>query len=216
MIEIKVLRKKRIRTIRRIMLTAFALILLTTVAIVGLSYFGETLKIEAGEDVDLCDIFNNNDVEFDSDFNKDNLNHPGTYECNVLIGNRTKKIKIIVTDTQAPEIEVFDKIYVSSTENLPTPEQLVKKGYDPDGYTGKFLTNMDYDFQMGKTYMLSVRYSDPSGNKTQVFDIKVTFIADTEAPKIIAPEDITFATDEAISYKSIVKVSDNCIGDVTL
>ena len=215
MIQIKVLRKKKIKHIKALMISLACLIAVTVALIVVFNRLGDTIKIEAGEKIDLCEIFNKNDVEFDSDFNTDNLNHPGTYEATILIGNKTRKVKFIVTDTQAPNIKVYDHVYVSSTENLPTPEQLVKEGYDPDGYTGKFLTNMDYDFQMGKSYSLTVVYSDPSGNKTSAFEVKVSFIEDTEAPKISVPEDITFATDDAISYKSLISVTDNCIGDVT-
>lgn len=215
MLQIKVLRNKRIKLLKTVMLTMSALIVLTVALIIVFNAIGTTIKVEAGEKLDLSEIFNRNDVDFDVDFNKDNLNHPGTYESVVLVGNKPKKVKIVVTDTKAPEIKVHDHVFVHSTK-LPSPEELVSKGYDPDGYTGKYLTNTDFEFKIGKSYSLSVVYSDPSGNKTQTYEVKVSFIEDTVAPNIDAPTDLTFATDEAISYKSIIAVTDNCIGDVTL
>ena len=215
MILLKALRSKRIKEVKFIMLASVVLIALTVAIIIIMNSLGATVKVEAGE-VDLYEIFNTDYIELDRNFNKDNFNHPGKYETTVFINNKTKKVKFVVTDTKAPEIEVFDKVYVSSTKNLPTPEQLVKEGYDADGYSGKFLTNMDFGFQMGKTYSVSVKYSDPTGNTTDTFDVKVSFIEDKVAPSIKIPNDIVFATDDAVSYKSKIILTDNCVGDITL
>ena len=216
MILIKSLRIKRTKQVKYIMLGAVALMALVVGIIVILNSLGTTIKVEAGEKIDLCEIFNHDDVTFDVGFKEEMLNHPGKYDCTVLVGKKEKKVKLVVTDTNAPEIKVFDHVYIASTENLPAPEELVREGYDPDGYSGTFLTNMDYSFEMGKTYSLSVRYSDPSGNKTEAFDVKASFIEDKTAPVIEIPDDIVFATDDAISYKSKVNVTDNCLGEVTL
>lgn len=216
MLELKIHRNRRIKLLKKIILILSSLTLLTVALIIVLSCIGTTIKLEAGEDIDLCDIFNHTDVDFDVDFDDDNLNHPGTYECTVLIGNKVKKVKLIVTDTKAPKIKVHDIIYVSSNSVIPTPEDFVKEGYDPDGYVGEFLSNMDFEFNMGKTYTLAVQFKDPSGNKTEEFSVAVSYIQDTVAPTISIDDKITFTTDDAISYKSILSVNDNCIGDVTI
>lgn len=216
MLELKVFRKKRIALLKKIITILAVLTAIALSLVIVFTVIGTTLKVEAGEDIDLCDIFNHNDVEFDVDFDEDNLNHPGTYECTVLVGNKPRKVKIVVTDTKAPDIKVHDRVYVAGTDRIPTPEDLVSEGYDPDGYTGEFLTNMSFNFQLGKSYTLTVQYKDPSGNKTEKFDVIASFIEDTIAPTIAIEDSVTFSTDDAISYKSILDVTDNCIGEVTV
>ena len=216
MLELKVFRKKRIALLKKIIIILTVLTAIALSFVILFTYLGPTLRIEAGEDIDLCDIFNHNDVEFDTDFDEDNLNHPGTYECTVLVGNKPKKIKIVVTDTKAPEIKVYDKVYIAGTDKIPAPQDLVKNGYDPDGYTGEFLTNMSYNFQLGKSYTLTVQYKDPSGNKTEKFDVIASFIEDKIAPEINIEDTVTFSTDDAVSYKTILNVTDNCLGNVTV
>lgn len=216
MIELKVFRKRRIALLKRMMIVLAILTAVTLALVIIFTCLGTTLKVEAGEDVDLCDIFNHNDVDFDVDFDKENLNHPGTYECTILVGNKPRKAKIIVTDTQAPKIKVHNNVYIAGVDTIPTPEDFVAEGYDPDGYIGEFLTNMSYNFQIGKSYTITVRYKDPSGNKTQKFDVIASFIEDKTTPQINIADTITFTTDDAISYKSILNVTDNCIGNVTV
>ena len=215
MLELKVLRKKRISLLKKILIVLSVLVAITLALVIIFFCLGVTLKVEAGEDVDLCEIFNHNDVDFDVDFDKDNLNHPGTYECTILVGNKPKRAKVIVTDTKAPKIKVYENIYVPGTDYTLTPEDLVLEGYDPDGYSGEFLTNMSYSFQIGKSYTLTVQYKDPSGNKTERFDVIASFIEDNVAPTINIADTVTFSTDDAVSYKSILKVTDNCIGNVS-
>lgn len=216
MIELKVLRKKRIKLVATVMICICALIVATSLIIFLLARKGNVIYVEAGEGIDLCEIFGRDDVEFDFNFKTENLNHPGTYEADVIIGSKIKRIKIVVTDTRAPEIEIKEHIYISSIAIIPTPDDFIKSGYDPDGYAGYFLTDINFMFNVGKTYSISVQYKDPSGNKTQVFDVKVSFIDDTTPPIISTPDIITFATDDAISYKTYISALDNCIGDVTL
>lgn len=216
MIQLKSFRKKRKKIAKNIMLTLIGLIGITVIVIIILSMQGINIKLEAGEELDLSEIFNDTNAEFDRSFDKDSLNHPGTYKCDVILTNKTKKIKITVVDTKAPEIQVYSKIYVPSVIKAPTPEDFVKEGYDPDSYTGYFDNDMDFEFSVGSAYALTVYYKDPSGNKTENFEVVASFINDKEAPKINIADNISFTTDDPVSYKSYITAIDNCIGDVTL
>lgn len=216
MTDLRSLRNKRINILKTVIFALMVLIVADIALIIVFNITGMTLRIEAGDKIDLADVFGNPDAEFDSDFDTELLDHPGTYNTYVYIGSKKKQLKIVVTDTKAPEITLYDKVYISSLDFTLTPEHLVKSGYDPDGYSGHFITNMNYEFQMGSSYAVKVYYKDPTGNRTKDMQAVISFINDTEAPTIEIDGDICFATDDAISYKQFIKVRDNCIGDIAL
>ena len=92
MIELKVLRKKRIKLVATVMICICALIVATSLIIFLLARKGNVIYVEAGEGIDLCEIFGRDDVEFDFNFKTENLNHPGTYEADVIIGSKIKRL----------------------------------------------------------------------------------------------------------------------------
>ncbi len=216
MTDLRSLRNKRINILKAVIFALMILIAADIALITIFSISGKTIRIEAGDRIDLADVFKDADAEFDADFDTDMLDHPGTYKTYVYVGSKKKQLKIVVTDTKAPEITLHEKVCISSLDFALTPEHLVKSGYDPDGYSGHFITNMNFEFRMGSSYAVKVYYTDPSGNRTEDMQAVISFIKDTEAPVIEINGDISFATDDAISYKQFIKVSDNCIGDIAL
>lgn len=202
-------------TLKIIILLASVLILSTLITVIAL-FLPSHIRIEAGESPDFEKMFKTDDYEFDSSFNPDFINHPGKYKFKVTYKNRSKSIVLTVKDTKAPEVTLHKKICVSSTEIIPTPEDFIESISEADSYTGEFLTDMDFDFKTGRSYEIELRFSDPSGNKTQILTSVLSYVEDKEAPTIIVPSIIYFEVGSPITYKKHISVTDNCIGNIEL
>jgi hypothetical protein len=63
---------------------------------------------------------------------------------------------------------------------------------------------------------MQVRYTDYSGNATEVFDVEMMLIYDSKPPQISAKTDIVAYVGESVSYKQNIEVSDNCAGEIML
>ena len=209
----KLANQKSKNTLKLIIFLASVLALSIIITVIAL-FLPTHIRIEAGDAPDFEKIFKTADYEFDPDFNPDCINHPGTYKFQAKYRNRTKIIKLTVKDTKAPEVTLKGKIYVSSKDIKPTPEDFIESIIEADAYTGEFITDMNYDFQIGKSYEIEMRFSDPSGNKTQVQKSVLSYIVDTEPPKIEAPAVIYSKLNAPIMYKQYITVTDNCIGDI--
>ena len=162
------------------------------------------------------EFFNTKDYKLDDEFNLDCINHPGVYKFNVSLKNRSHKVKLVVVDTTAPVVKIHSRIYVSSTNVIPTAEDFIESMKEADSYTCEFLTDMNYAFEMGKSYQIEMRFADPSGNKTEVMTSVLSYIEDKEAPTIEVPNALYFEIGAPITYKSSIKTSDNCIGKVSI
>lgn len=198
-----------------ILLLASMLVLAVIITVIAV-FLPTHIKIEAGEAPDFEKIFKTENYEFDSSFDSDCINHPGTYKFKVEYRNRTKTIKLTVKDTSAPIVTLHKKVYASSPDITPNPNDFIETIKEADAYTGEFITDMDFDFQMGKSYEIELRFTDPSGNKTQILTSVLSYIEDKQAPVISTPSVIHFEVGAPITYKKHITVTDNCIGDVKL
>ena len=200
-----------------IIIIALTVILVTSAIITVIaSILPTTIRTEAGEEPEFDVIFKTGDYELSDDFDPDCINHPGKYKFNVLVGNRTKKVTLIVTDTRAPEVKLHQKIYVSSTSTVPTVDDFIDTIYEADSYTGEFLMDMTFAFQMGQSYEIEMYFKDPSGNKTETMTSVLSYIEDKDAPTIEAPNVINFEIGAPATYRQYVKTADNCIGNIKL
>lgn len=196
---------------------ALCAILVISITVTAIIFFmPKTIRIEAGEDPNLDAIFKTEDYDTSDDFNPDCINHPGKYKFTISYGNRSKKITLIVTDTKAPEVKLHDRIYVSSTDIIPTVEDFIDTIYEADSYTGEILMDMTYNFKMGQSYGIEIQFKDPSGNKTEVLQSVLSYIFDEEAPTITLPSTIYFEIGGAKAYRQHIKTTDNCIGKIAL
>ncbi len=200
----------------KIIIALTALLVLSIIITVIAIFLPTRIKIEAGEEPDFYSIYKTDDYELDSSFNPDCINHPGKYKFKITYNNRSRDIVLVVVDTTAPIVKLHKRIYVSSTDIVPTAEDFIESIKEADSYTGEFLTDMDFDFQVGQSYEIELQFSDPSGNKTEVMTSIVSYINDTLAPTIDAPDDITFEVGAPITYREIINITDNCIGQIKL
>ncbi len=200
-----------------IIIVALTVILITSIIITTIAFIlPTTIRTEAGEEPEFDVIFKTGDYELGEDFDPDCINHPGKYKFNVSIGNRSKKVTLIVTDTQAPDVKLHEKIYVSSISIVPTVEDFIDTIYEADAYTGEILMDMTFAFQMGQSYEIELYFKDPSGNKTEVMTSILSYIEDNEAPAIEVPNMIYFEIGAPATYRQYVKATDNCIGNIKL
>ncbi len=207
--------EKSNRTFKIIIILASALVLCAIMTVIAL-FLPTHLVIEAGNEPNFEKIFKTAEYEFDSSFNPDCINHPGTYKFQAKYRNRTKTVKLSVKDTTAPEVTLLNKIYISSKAITPTPEDFIDTVKEADSFSGEFLTDMTYDFQIGKSYSIEMRFTDPSGNKTGILTSVLSYIEDTQAPVISAPSVIHFEVGAPLTYKKHITVTDNCIGEINL
>ncbi len=177
------------------------------------------VNIEAGEYISATDILGEG-ATFDGDFDPDCINHAGVYYFNVSGSGRTQRVRLAVKDTKAPEITVKD-VYFALNRNsdgemyYPSPMDFIDTVYEPDHFTGEFLTPIP-DLKRLGSYEMQIQFTDASGNKTEVFTVKMTQISDYEPPVIEASELIVCALGEPIEYAPYVTLADNCTGELRI
>lgn len=169
---------------------------------------------EAGDTLLASDIMRGESVSFGEDYDPDCLSRPGVYFFTVTNEKREIKVRLKVVDTKAPEIKVKNVLFAIEG-SLPTPEDFVDTAVEADSFTGEFMSDIPEIKAPGK-YEMKVRYSDPSGNKTEIFEVLMTLIYDTEPPKLTLSEDKTVFVGETVDYYSMVSVTDNCVGEIEL
>ena len=204
---------KSLNIFKTIVVLTILLIISATITIIA-SFFPTVIRAEAGEMPDFETLFNTVDYDFDEGFNADSINHPGVYEFKIYYKNRSRDVKLVVVDTTAPVVKLHSEIFVSSTNITPTAEDFIASITEADSYTCEFLTAMDFSFEVGKSYQIEMRFTDPSGNQTEVMTSTLSYVNDTKAPTIEAPYTIQFEIGAPITFKKYIKVSDNCIGEI--
>lgn len=172
------------------------------------------VTVEAGDTVTASDIAKNENAVFGSEFDADCLNHAGVYRFTVISGDKTLNVRLKVKDTKAPDVKVKD-VYIAIGGALPRPEDFIESVYEPDGFSGEFLSEMP-EMKSPGNYPMKVRYTDVSGNKTKVFDVNMMLIYDSVAPTVETASDIFVYVGDSVAYRSVVSVSDNCIGEISI
>lgn len=182
------------------------------IAILALESQFTRVNIEAGERITAEDIMGDG-ARFGDDYDPDCVNHAGAYYFTVYTNTGAETVRLSVKDTKAPEITVKD-IYFAVGGEMPSPMDFIESVYEPDDLTGEFLTELPKITNPG-AHEMQVRFSDASGNKTEVFKVKMTQIYDNEAPVVGASPLIITPLGSAIEYKPYVALSDNCIGELS-
>lgn len=172
------------------------------------------VTIEAGQALSASDIVKNEAAVFGDDFDPDCVNRAGVYHFTVLSMGEEIDVRLTVKDTKAPKVTVKD-VCTAVGGTIPDPTEFIDTVYEPDSYTGEYVKKFSEIKAMG-TYSAKVRFTDASGNKTEIFDVNMTIIVDTEAPVLEVKSDIVTYVGEAVSYKQNVSVKDNCTGEMTL
>lgn len=172
------------------------------------------VTIEAGQALSAADIAKNEAAVFGDDFDPDCVNHAGVYHFTVLSMGEEIDVRLAVKDTKAPKVTVKD-VCTAVGGTIPDPTEFIDTVYEPDSYVGEYVKKFSEIKSMG-TYSAKIRFTDASGNKTEIFDVNMTIMVDTEAPVLEVKSDIVTYVGEAISYKQNTSVKDNCTGEITL
>ena len=182
------------------------------VAIASLESQYTRVKIEAGEKISAEDIMGDGAI-FGADFDPDCINHAGYYYFTVYTTDGAEKIRLSVKDTKAPEVVLKD-VYFAVGGGMPTPYDFVESVYEPDGFYGEFLDELP-DLKQPGEHTVRIRFTDASGNKTEILSVKMTEIYDNQPPEIDVSPLIVCEVGGTVIYKPYVSLSDNCIGKLS-
>ncbi len=170
------------------------------------------VNIEAGEYFSAEDIFGDGS-RFNSDFDPDFVNHAGVYYFTASTPKGVKTVRLSVKDTQAPLVTVKD-VYFAVGGNFPDPKEFIDTVYEPDDFTGEYLNDLPEMTTLG-SHEMQIRFTDASGNKSEIFTVKMTQIYDNKAPDVEVSPLIVCEVGGSIEYKPYITLSDNCIGELT-
>ena len=201
-----------IRFLLGVIITLSLIILGVGVAIIALESQFTRYEIEAGERISAADILGEG-ATFGEDFDPDCVNHAGFYYFTVNTDKGARKVRLSVKDTKAPEITVKD-VYFAVGGEMPTPMDYIDTVYEPDSFTGEYLTELPKITSPGE-HEMQIRFTDASGNKTEIFNVKMIQIFDSEPPEIDVSPLIVTEVGGAIEYAPYITLTDNCIGELT-
>ena len=172
-------------------------------------------KIEAGDSITASDIVKRDDARFGDDFDPYCTSRVGVYYFTVISRDKETNVRLEVVDTKAPIVTVKN-VKCAIGGKYPKPEEFIDTIEEASNYTGEFVTPLPETFYAPGVYSAQVRYRDSEGNKTEVFDVAVELIVDTEAPKVEITSNIVAYVGESISYKQHIRLIDNCVGDIKI
>jgi hypothetical protein len=165
------------------------------------------VKIEIGEKIPEAMSFLKDDTQsasFITDIDTINTNSLGQHTIEIKVGLFTKKTLLEIVDTIPPKGQgVNHEIWYDVT--LPI-EAFVTGIDDQTNVTLEYIISPD--FSSFDKQNIKIRLIDEGNNITQV-DSQLTIKNDTEAPKIHGVKDQLIFTNEPISYRRGVKVTDN-------
>ncbi len=175
--------------------------------------------IEAGEYLSPADILGEGS-SFGDDYDPDCVNRAGVYYFTAIKEGKAHKVRLSVKDSKAPQVTLKDVCFAVNRDDggavfYPDPLDFIDSFYEPNGLKGEFITPMPEMKRLGE-YPMQVQYSDASGNKTEIYDVKMIQITDTEPPRIDASPLIVCEVGGAVEYMPYVTLTDNCVGELSL
>ena len=203
-------RAQRVLAVSIVFLTVIAAVLGCICLCMALSE--GRLTVEAGSVITAADITGDVHAYFGDGFDPECLNHAGVYKFTVITGGEEREVRLRVKDTKAPEVVLRD-VYFPVDGELPDPMDYIESVYEPDSFTGEYLTEAP-DFKSIGSYKMKVRYTDASGNKTPIYEVTMHHIYDSQPPKIRVVDDVVVYLGDGVSYRSALELSDNCIGEI--
>lgn len=165
------------------------------------------LQIEAGSNKPLASDFliAPGNAEILTDLDAIDYTHTATHAVEVKLDEKIYSVDLEIIDTIAPVFTVSD--YSGYTKCKPNAEKFVVSANDVTSLTYSFETEPD-STTIG-TQDVTIIATDEGGNQTKQ-NAKLTLAEDNEAPVIEFIKDATLFIGDSVSYKSYVKVTDNC------
>ncbi len=180
----------------------------------------DRLTVEAGETLSAEMLTGNANAYFGDDFDPECVNRAGVYYFTVYVDGEARQVRLEVVDTKAPEITVKRINWPIGSARRPIPEDFIDTVNEADDFEGYFIEELpEFEKNMGE-YRAKVRFEDASGNKTEVIEVFLDLVSDSEPPKLSLNADkLTVEVGNAPSeedplYDGIATVTDNCAGDL--
>ncbi len=205
----------RVRFVKVLHCVTLSLLLIALGLVIAISVLESQytrVRIEAGERISAEDILGEG-ARFGEDFDPDCINRAGYYYFTVYTDVGAEKIRLSVKDTKAPEVVLRD-VYFAVGGEMPTPIDFIESIYEPDSFVGEFLDELP-DMKKPGEHTLRLRFTDASGNKTEILSGKMIEIYDNQPPEIDVSPLIVCEVGGAVAYKPYVTLSDNCIGKLS-
>ena len=190
-------------------LACLAVVLGILCLVVTLRY--KYVTVNAGERLTAMEIVGGENVYFGADFDPDCFDCVGIWYFDVINGQKTVRVRLRVVDHKAPEVTVRD-ISCAVGGDYPDAMDFIDTAYEPSGLVGEFVTPLPEIESMG-SYEAQVRYCDALGNKTKVFDVKVSIVVDVRPPEVEVAREVEISIGEELVLD--VRLTDNCIGELT-
>ena len=170
------------------------------------------VTLEAGETLSAMEISGDENAYFVG-FDASWTSRPGVYYFKMMSDGKERDVRLKVVDTKAPEVKIENIEWAIGGGN-PTPEDFIKSVYEPTDFTGEFVIPFPEIDRMGE-YSAEIRFTDTSGNKTDVFEVKMHLVSDNVGPEIeLLTKKVRIIIGEKADYLQFVKVSDNCAGKI--
>lgn len=134
----------------------------------------------------------------------------GEYEIQIQMNGYTYTSLLAVVDTVLPILQVQD-VTAYTTSDLQA-EDFVVLAQDATTLTCSFL--QEPDMTRTGTQEVTVWVEDEGGNSVMA-NANLTLAEDTEAPVLAGVKDITVFIGDSVSYKTGVKATDNCDGEIS-
>ncbi len=167
------------------------------------------VNIEAGERFFAEDIMGDGAV-FGDDFDVECLDREGVYYFTVKTPDGDERVRLSVKDTRAPVLTLKDA-YFAVGGDFPEPLDFIAHADEAGEIEGEYLTPYPELKKPGE-HVMKVRYSDGSGNKTEIFEVKMIQIYDNEPPEMTLSPVMICEVGEAVEYKPHITLTDNCVG----
>lgn len=172
------------------------------------------ITLEAGDSLSVSDATDIEGAVF-SGFDPAFTSKPGVYYFTLIADGKEREVRLKVVDTKAPDVKVKE-VKCAIGCPLPLPEDFIDTVYEADSYKGEYITPFAEIDRMGE-FEAQIMFCDPSGNKTDVIDVKMSVISDNEAPNIkLIREKVVLSIGQKEDLLQYVSVSDNCVGEIKL
>jgi len=203
--------REQVRAVLLWIITVLTVAALALGSVCAVMYFSvRRFTVEAGQISSAAELTGDESAYFDERFDLNNLNVPGVYYVDIYTDSGSFEARLQIEDKKAPMVSVKD-IQCAVNGDLPIPEDFIDTVFESGSFKGEYITPLPEIKAMG-TYSAQIRFTDQWGNKTEIFDVRVSIVVDNEPPQISAPLIIETEIGQSIDYEACIVLSDNCIG----
>ena len=163
------------------------------------------------EIAEACGVTLEDGTEFVTDMSLIEMNHVATYYMMIQDRDSNYPVELKITDTKAPELTLQDVEGYAIVKREAA--SFVANCVDDTSVTFSYETEPDFN-KLGEQE-LTIVATDEGGNVSKG-TVKLTLKEDTEAPVITGASDMGIYIGQTISYRNVVKATDNCPEELQL